>query len=79
MLNITSKTAACMNGKLEIKVTVVTGGSAGFGLRAARRFAAEGAQVFITGRRQSELNKAVTTLEGNVTAIQGGRLQPRRH
>ena len=60
-----------MNGKLENKVTVVTGGSTGIGLGAARRFAAEGAQVFITGRRQSELNKAVTTLEGNVTAIQG--------
>jgi NAD(P)-dependent dehydrogenase (short-subunit alcohol dehydrogenase family) len=71
MLKITNKTEACMNGKLENKVTVVTGGSAGIGLGAARRFAAEGAQVFITGRRQSELNKAVTTLEGNVTAIQG--------
>ena len=60
-----------MNGKLENKVTVVTGGSTGIGLGAARRFAAEGAQVFITGRRQSELDKAVTTIEGNVTAIQG--------
>jgi NAD(P)-dependent dehydrogenase (short-subunit alcohol dehydrogenase family) len=71
MLKITNKTAACMNGKLENKVTVVTGGSTGIGLGAARRFAAEGAQVFITGRRQSELDKAVTTIEGNVTAIQG--------
>jgi NAD(P)-dependent dehydrogenase (short-subunit alcohol dehydrogenase family) len=60
-----------MNRKLENKVAVVTGGSAGIGLGAARRFAAEGARVFITGRRQSELDKSVATIEGNVTAIQG--------
>ena len=60
-----------MNRKLENKVAVVTGGSAGIGLGAAQHFAAEGARVFITGRRQSELDKAVTTIEGNVTAIQG--------
>jgi NAD(P)-dependent dehydrogenase (short-subunit alcohol dehydrogenase family) len=60
-----------MNRKLENKVAVVTGGSAGIGLGAAKRFAAEGARVFITGRRQSELDKALTTIEGNVTAIQG--------
>ena len=60
-----------MNRKLENKVAVVTGGSAGIGLGAAKSFAAEGARVFITGRRQSELDKAVTTIEGSVTAIQG--------
>jgi NAD(P)-dependent dehydrogenase (short-subunit alcohol dehydrogenase family) len=60
-----------MNRKLESKVAVVTGGSAGIGLGAAKRFAAEGARVFITGRRQSELDKAVTTIEDGVTAIQG--------
>jgi NAD(P)-dependent dehydrogenase (short-subunit alcohol dehydrogenase family) len=60
-----------MNRKLENKVAVVTGGSAGIGLGAARRFAAEGARVFVTGRRQSELDKSVATIEGNVTAIQG--------
>ena len=44
--------------KLEGKVAVITGGSAGIGLAAAKRFAEEGAYVFITGRRQSELDKA---------------------
>jgi NAD(P)-dependent dehydrogenase (short-subunit alcohol dehydrogenase family) len=60
-----------MNRKLENKIAVVTGGSAGIGLGVAKRFAAEGARVFITGRRQSELDKALATIEGNVTAIQG--------
>jgi NAD(P)-dependent dehydrogenase (short-subunit alcohol dehydrogenase family) len=60
-----------VNGKLENKVAVVTGGSAGIGFGAAKRFADEGARVFITGRRQSELDNAVAAIEGNVTAIQG--------
>jgi len=58
-----------MNRKLESKIAVVTGGSAGIGFGAAKRFAAEGARVFITGRRQSELDRAVAAIEGNVTAI----------
>jgi ribulose 1,5-bisphosphate synthetase/thiazole synthase len=74
ILNTTNKTNKLMNRKLENKVAVVTGGGEGIGLGAAKRFAAEGARVFITGRRQSELNKALTTIEGNVTAIQGRRL-----
>jgi NAD(P)-dependent dehydrogenase (short-subunit alcohol dehydrogenase family) len=56
---------------LESKVAVVTGGSAGIGLGTAKRFAAEGAQVYITGRRQSELDKAVAAIGGNVTAVRG--------
>ena len=60
-----------MNGKLENKLAVVTGVSAGIGFGAAKRFADEGARVFITGRRQSELDNAVAAIEGNVTAIQG--------
>jgi len=56
-------------GKLNNKVAVVTGGSAGIGLGVAKLFASEGAQVFITGRRQSELDKAVRTIDGKVTAI----------
>jgi len=58
-----------MDGKLNNKVAVVTGGSAGIGLGVAKLFAAEGAQVFITGRRQSELDKAVRIIDGNVTAV----------
>lgn len=57
--------------KLKNKVAVVTGGNSGIGLATAQRFVAEGAQVFITGRRQSELDKAVQLIGGNVTAIQG--------
>src|SRR5713226_4897715 len=60
-----------MPRKLESKVAVVTGGSAGTGLGTAKRFAEEGAQVFITGRRQSELDKAIAEIGSNATAIQG--------
>jgi NAD(P)-dependent dehydrogenase (short-subunit alcohol dehydrogenase family) len=60
-----------MTGKLADKIAVVTGGSAGIGLGIAKRFAQEGAQVFIIGRRQSELDKAVTAIGGDAAAIQG--------
>jgi NAD(P)-dependent dehydrogenase (short-subunit alcohol dehydrogenase family) len=60
-----------MTEKLAGKVALVTGGSAGIGLGIAGRFAQEGARVFITGRRQSELDKAVVSLGSNATAIQG--------
>ena len=53
------------------KVAVVSGGSSGIGLAAARRFVAEGGYVFITGRRQPELDKAVATIGHQVTAVQG--------
>jgi len=58
-------------GKLEGKVAVVTGGSSGIGLATAQRFAAEGAHVFITGRRASELDEAVKQIGKNVTGVQG--------
>jgi NAD(P)-dependent dehydrogenase (short-subunit alcohol dehydrogenase family) len=45
-----------MSKKLEGKVAVITGGNSGIGLATARRFVAEGAHVFITGRRQAELD-----------------------
>jgi len=56
--------------KLEGKIAVVTGGSAGIGFGTAKRFVEEGAHVFITGRRQAELDKAVAEIGRNVTAIQ---------
>ena len=60
-----------MNGKLEGKVAVITGGNSGMGLATARRFVAEGAYVFITGRRQAELDRAVKEIGHHVTGVQG--------
>lgn len=60
-----------MTKKLEGKVAVVTGGTSGIGLATAQRFVAEGAHVFITGRRQSELDKALKLIGKNVTGVQG--------
>jgi NAD(P)-dependent dehydrogenase (short-subunit alcohol dehydrogenase family) len=53
------------------KVAVITGGSSGIGLATAKRFVREGAHVYITGRRQSELDKAKAEIGGNVSAVQG--------
>jgi NAD(P)-dependent dehydrogenase (short-subunit alcohol dehydrogenase family) len=60
-----------MSKKLEGKVAVITGGNSGIGLATARRFVAEGAHVFITGRRQAELDEAVTHIGENVTGVRG--------
>lgn len=60
-----------MSLKLEGKVAVVTGGSAGIGLAIAKRFAAEGATVFITGRREAELDAAVLVVGPNATGVCG--------
>jgi NAD(P)-dependent dehydrogenase (short-subunit alcohol dehydrogenase family) len=58
-------------GKLDGKVAVVTGGSAGMALAGARLFVDEGAHVFITGRRKEALDEAVSLIGRNVTAVQG--------
>ena len=56
-------------GKLEGKVAVVTGATSGLALASAKRFIQEGAYVFITGRRQQVLDKAVKELGSNATGV----------
>jgi NAD(P)-dependent dehydrogenase (short-subunit alcohol dehydrogenase family) len=58
-------------GALDGKVAVITGGNSGIGLATAKRFVEEGAYVFITARRQTELDKAVSLIGKNVTAVRG--------
>ncbi len=60
-----------MSKKLEGKVALVTGGSSGIGLASAQEFAAQGATVFITGRRQEELDAALDLIGSKATAIRG--------
>lgn len=60
-----------MNHRFEGKTILVTGGNSGIGLTTARQFVAEGATVFITGRRQEELDRAVHEIGKNVVGIQG--------
>ena len=57
-------------GKLAGKIALITGGNSGIGLATAKRFVNEGAYVFITGRRKSELDAAIKEIKKNVTAIQ---------
>jgi len=60
-----------MSRNLEGKVAVITGGNSGIGLATAHRFVAEGAHVFITGRRQAELDEAVRQIGKHITGVQG--------
>lgn len=57
--------------RFENKVVVVTGGTSGIGLATAKAFAAEGASVFVTGRRQDALDVAVKAIGGRVTGVRG--------
>jgi NAD(P)-dependent dehydrogenase (short-subunit alcohol dehydrogenase family) len=65
-----------MSASLKGKVAVVTGGSAGIGLAAAKRLAADGVTVFITGRRQAELDKAIAEIGGDAVAVQADVSKP---
>jgi NAD(P)-dependent dehydrogenase (short-subunit alcohol dehydrogenase family) len=58
-------------GKLKGKVVVITGGSSGMALASAKLFVEEGAYVFITGRRQEQLDEAVKAIGRNVTGVRG--------
>jgi NAD(P)-dependent dehydrogenase (short-subunit alcohol dehydrogenase family) len=62
--------------RLQGKVAVITGGSSGIGFATAKRFVEEGAYVFITGRRQAELDRAVEAIGQNVSAVQGDVTNP---
>jgi NAD(P)-dependent dehydrogenase (short-subunit alcohol dehydrogenase family) len=58
-------------GKLDGKIALVTGGNSGIGFATAKQFVNEGAYVFITGRREAELDAAVKEIGSNVTGVQG--------
>src|SRR6202041_4131979 len=57
--------------KLHGKIAAITGGTTGIGLATAKLFVKEGAYVFITGRRQKELDEAVKAIGSNVSGVQG--------
>ncbi len=65
-----------MQQKLAGKVAVITGGSSGIGLATAKRFVDEGAHVFITGRRKSELDAAVNQIGPGLTSVQSDMSKP---
>jgi NAD(P)-dependent dehydrogenase (short-subunit alcohol dehydrogenase family) len=57
--------------RLKGRIAVITGANSGIGLASAKRFVAEGAHVYITGRRQTELDKAIRAIGAAVTAVPG--------
>ena len=60
-----------MSTKLKDKIALITGGTEGIGLATAKLFVKEGAYVFITGRRQKELDEAVKAIGTSVSGVQG--------
>jgi NAD(P)-dependent dehydrogenase (short-subunit alcohol dehydrogenase family) len=77
-MDYNNKTSADKNAQTELiskrldgKIAVITGGNSGIGFATAQQFVQEGAYVFITGRRQSELDKAAKQIGKNVTDVQG--------
>src|SRR5207302_5283773 len=60
-----------MTKKLAGKTALITGGTEGIGLATGKLFVNEGAYVFITGRRQKELDEAVKAIGSNVSGVQG--------
>jgi NAD(P)-dependent dehydrogenase (short-subunit alcohol dehydrogenase family) len=64
-----SETISSTSNKLAGKIALVTGGSSGIGLATAKRFAAEGAHVFVTGRRQEELDAAIRQIGPQATGV----------
>lgn len=65
-----------LSNKLNGKIAVVTGGSSGIGLAAAQAFAAEGAFVYVTGRRQAELDAAVAAIGPQAVGVQADSSKP---
>ncbi len=65
-----------MSTEFNGKVVVVTGGTSGIGLETAKQFAAAGALVFITGRRQGALDAAVESIGGNIIGVRADMSQP---